>query len=100
VNAMALIHRKLYQRSDEARSINIKDYVTELITYLVHAYGYHEKQMHLELTLEPVQVDIDKAIPLGLIINELISNAFKHAYVDHPSPGLAVGLKQEGKRML
>lgn len=100
VNAMALIHRKLYERSDEARSIDIKDYITELITYLVHAYGYHEKEMQLDLQLEPVQVDIDKAIPVGLIINELISNAFKHAYVDHPSPGLAVGLKQEGKGAL
>ncbi|MDV3307421.1 MAG: tetratricopeptide repeat protein [Cyclobacteriaceae bacterium] len=100
VNAMALIHRKLYERSDAARSINIKDYITELITYLVHAYGYHEKEMRLDLTLEPIQVDIDKAIPLGLVINELISNAFKHAYVDHPSPGLTVGLKQEGKGTL
>lgn len=100
VNAMALIHRKLYERSDEARSINIKDYITELITYLVHAYGYHEREMQLNLTLEPVQVDIDKAIPLGLIINELISNAFKHAYIDHPSPGLNVDLKQEGRAIL
>jgi two-component sensor histidine kinase len=100
VNAMALIHRKLYERSDEARSINIKDYITELVTYLVHAYGYHEKEMQLNLTLEPIQVDIDKAIPLGLIINELISNAFKHAYVDHPSPCLAVDVKQAGKGTL
>jgi two-component sensor histidine kinase len=100
VNAMALIHRKLYERSDEERSINIKDYISELITYLVHAHGYDEREMQLDLSLEPIQVDIDKAIPLGLIMNELISNAFKHAYIDHPSPALAVGLRQEGKGML
>lgn len=100
VNAMALIHRKLYGRGEEARSIDIKEYITELITYLVHAYGFHEKEMQLNLSLEPVQVDIDKAIPLGLIVNELISNAFKHAYIDHPSPELTVGLKHEGKGSL
>lgn len=96
VNAMALIHRKLYPR-DQARSINIKEYITELITYLVHTYGYYGKEIRLNLMLEPVQVDIDKAIPLGLIINELISNAFKHAYVDHPAPELQVELRREGK---
>lgn len=99
VNAMALIHRKLYPR-DQARSINIKEYITELITYLVHTYGYYGKEIKLNLSLEPVQVDIDKAVPLGLIINELISNAFKHAYVDHPAPELIVDLRKEGKGAL
>jgi two-component sensor histidine kinase len=100
VNAMALIHRKLFERKDEARSINLRDYITELITYLIHAYGYHERGIQTDLSLEPVQVDIDKAIPLGLIINELISNAFKHAFIDHQSPCLTVGSKLEEKATL
>lgn len=96
VNAMALIHRKLYA-GDQDRTINIKDYITELIIYLVHTYGFYGKDISLNLSLQEIQVDIDKAIPLGLIVNELISNAFKHAYVDHPSPELTVDLRQQEK---
>lgn len=96
VNAMALIHRKLYAR-DQDRTINIKDYITELVTYLVHTYGFDDRQIDLKLTLQDVQVDVDKAIPLGLVINELISNAFKHAYADHPAPALTVDLRHGEK---
>lgn len=94
VNAMALIHRKLYSKGQD-RTINIKSYITELITYLVHSYGFSENGIKLNLELQDVEVDIDKAIPLGLIINELISNAFKHAYIDHPSPALTIVLVRE-----
>ncbi|HEX5172416.1 MAG TPA: tetratricopeptide repeat protein [Cyclobacteriaceae bacterium] len=91
INAMALIHRRLYA-GDQNRTINIKTYTSELTTYLVHAYGYYGKDLKLNLSLEDIQVDVDKAIPLGLIINELISNAFKYAYIDHPVPELSIGI--------
>ena len=44
----------------------------------------------MNLSLEEIQLDVDKAIPLGLIINELVSNAFKYAYIDHPAPELSI----------
>lgn len=94
VNAMALIHRKLYSKGQD-RTINIKGYIAELITYLVHSYGFSREGIKLNLALQDLQVDIDKAIPLGLIMNELISNAFKHAYIDHPAPALTVTLLRE-----
>ncbi len=93
VNAMALIHRKLYL-GDTNRTIDIKDYVTELIGYLVHTYGYHDRALKLDLYIEPISVDVDKAIPLGLILNELISNAFKYAYAEHLHPELYVGVSR------
>ncbi|MEO5600793.1 MAG: tetratricopeptide repeat protein [Cyclobacteriaceae bacterium] len=91
INAMALIHRKLYT-VDQNRTVDIKEYITELIQYLVYSYGYHERQFKLDLEIKQIDIDVDKAIPLGLILNELISNAFKHAYENHPNPRLMVNL--------
>lgn len=91
INAMALIHRKLYT-VDQNRTVDIKEYITELIQYLVYSYGYHEKNFKLDLEIEEISIDVDKAIPLGLILNELISNAFKHAYENQPNPRLVINL--------
>ena len=91
INAMALIHRKLYT-VDQNRTVDIKEYITELIQYLVYSYGYHEKNFKLDLEIKEINIDVDKAIPLGLILNELISNAFKHAYQNQPNPRLMVNL--------
>lgn len=91
INAMALIHRKLYT-VDQNRTVDIKEYITELIQYLVYSYGYHEKNFKLDLQINEISIDVDKAIPLGLILNELISNAFKHAYEKQPNPSLMVNL--------
>lgn len=92
INAMALIHRKLYT-VDQNRTVDIKEYITELIQYLVYSYGYHEKNFKLDLAIREINIDVDKAIPLGLILNELISNAFKHAYENQPNPRLVVNLE-------
>jgi two-component sensor histidine kinase len=91
INAMALIHRKLY-KIDQNRTVNIKEYITELIQYLVYSYGYHERNLKLDLEINEISIDVDKAIPLGLILNELISNAFKHAYENQPNPKLMINL--------
>ncbi len=91
IAAMALVHKKLYL-DDENRSISVKTYITELIDYLVQTYGFHEKKLRLAVSIEEMQVDVDKVIPLGLILNELISNSFKHALVGHHDPSLAFSL--------
>ena len=99
VNAMALIHRKLYT-VDQNRTVDIKEYITELIEYLVYSYGYHEKNLKLDLEINEISIDVDKAIPLGLILNELISNAFKHAYENQPNPRLMINLDYPDPRAL
>ncbi|MBT1696174.1 tetratricopeptide repeat protein [Fulvivirgaceae bacterium PWU4] len=94
VQAMALIHRRLYNEN-ENRNISIKEYVTELVESLVDSYGFHEKNLKLNLNIQDIQVDVDKAIPLGLILNELVSNAFKYAYANQNHPELLVSLNCE-----
>lgn len=99
INAMALIHRKLYA-TEQNRTINLKDYTTDLTTYLVHAYGYYGKEFKLNLSLQEIQLDVDKAIAIGLIMNELVSNAFKYAYIDHPDPALSIEINKTGGKEL
>lgn len=98
INAMALIHRKLYN-VDDNRSIDIHGYVHELTQYLMHAYGYDESTIKLQIDVAKMQVDVDKIIPLGLVLNELISNAFKYAFIDHADPILILSIHPNQKML-
>lgn len=87
VEALSLVHRKLYQEGVDTR-INIKDYITELVLGLFHAYNANFKP---DISIgEEVSVNIDSAIPLALIVNEIIINCLKYAYQDIEIPSLEV----------
>lgn len=92
VNAMALIHRKLYT-GNESRAVDLKGYITELLEYLMHSYGYNKNKLNLVIDMNPLIIDVDKAIPIGLVLNELISNSFKHAYTNVEHPELIIAAK-------
>ena len=77
--SMALIHERLYQSTD-LRSIDFGEYTKTLVSDLYRTYDCQPDHIKLKLDLEPILVDINTAIPCGLIINELMSNAIKHAF--------------------
>ncbi|MBI1877890.1 MAG: response regulator, partial [Chloroflexi bacterium] len=79
VVSMALIHEQLHRSKDLAR-IDFADYVRTLTTQLFRSYGIKPGQIGLQIAVDPVLLGIDQAIPCGLIINELVSNALKHAF--------------------
>jgi PAS domain S-box-containing protein len=79
VNSMSLIHEMLYQGKDISR-VQFGDYVAGLTSELLQGYAVDPGRVKLELDVEPVDLDINWAIPLGLIINELVSNALKYAF--------------------
>lgn len=79
IQAIALIHEKLYQTKNYA-SIAISDYVSEMAQSVFRASGHGPERVRLSLELEKVSLPVDRAIPCGLILNELISNALKHAF--------------------
>jgi PAS domain S-box-containing protein len=79
IYAMALVHQKLYQ-SKNLSKIDLKNYIRDLIKLLVNAYEVSSEKVELKLKLSSVYVLIDSAIPLGLVINELITNSFKYAF--------------------
>ncbi|MCD9015431.1 tetratricopeptide repeat-containing sensor histidine kinase [Parachryseolinea silvisoli] len=93
VNAMALIHKKLY-RDDNNRTIDMQEYVKELGDFLVHTYGFTKDRLQLHIQCDAVSIDVDKAIPIGLILNELVSNALKYAFDKHPAPALEIRLQE------
>ena len=79
VKAMALVHERLY-RSDDISSIDMGDYAKFMGTSLVRFYGVGAAQVKFEVEMPDVRFDINRAIPLGLLLNELLSNALKHAF--------------------
>jgi len=79
VRSMALVHEKLYQSEDLAR-IEFAGYMESLLDYLWQAHGTSASGIRLDLDLEPVYLSVNEAVPCGLILNELVSNALKHAF--------------------
>jgi len=79
VQAIALIHEKLYQSKDYAR-VPFSDYARSLASNIFSASGVSPDAVALDLRMAAVSLAVDKAIPCGLILNELISNALKHAF--------------------
>ncbi len=79
IKSMALIHEKLYQ-SKSLANIDFKEYITTLVHSLFQSYGVSMGSILLEVEVEKISLDIDAAIPCGLIINELVSNSLKHAF--------------------
>ncbi|MHB8164177.1 MAG: PAS domain S-box protein [Methanoregula sp.] len=81
VRAMSLVHEKLY-RSENIARIDFADYTRFLATQLFSYYGTDTQRVHLDMAMEKIMVDINAAVPLGLLMNELVSNALKHAFPD------------------
>jgi len=76
---MALIHEELYRARDLAR-VDFGAYVENLANHLWSSYGVDRDQIHLDLSVEKAEMVVDTAIPCGLIVNELVSNALAHAF--------------------
>ncbi len=79
VKSMALIHEKLYQ-SPALAQIEFADYIQTLARNLLYSYSVDVNAVKLEIKVDDVYLNIDTAIPCGLLINELVSNALKHAF--------------------
>lgn len=79
VKSMALIHEQLY-RSGDLSKIDFENYVKKLTTHLFQTYGINSRSIGIKIKIKNVKLSIDTAIPLGLIVNELVSNSLKHAF--------------------
>ena len=95
VKAMALVHEKLY-RAEDISHISLEDYVKFLGNGLFQFYDAKSRGIRFQLDIQAVSVDINTAIPLGLIINELISNSLKYAFPEGRKGTVSVTVRQEG----
>ncbi|MES2116140.1 MAG: histidine kinase dimerization/phosphoacceptor domain -containing protein [Pseudomonadota bacterium] len=94
IHSMALIHEKLYQ-SETLAAVDLADYVRSLTGILMRSYSANA-QVKLECVTDPAMVSIDTAVPLGLILNELVTNALKYAFPDGRVGHLKVALGAVG----
>lgn len=80
VEAMSLLHQKLYM-GDNMAAVDMQDYLRNLADTLLDSFGLDENErVRIECDLEPLRLDVDSAVPLGLIINELVTNSLKYAF--------------------
>ncbi|WP_167286076.1 tetratricopeptide repeat-containing sensor histidine kinase [Paraflavitalea devenefica] len=99
VQAMSFIHQRLYKK-DELTSVNMKEYFTDLAESLLASYGFDRDHFDLQIRIDREMMDIDKALPIGLIINEMITNSLKYAYRDIQHPSLLISLTEDTSNMV
>jgi len=100
--SMALIHERLY-KSDDLKSIDFGEYISNLANDLFRTYGADRNRIGLDLRMkntEDLNVDINTAVPLGLIVNELLSNAMKYAFPDDRGGKILVDFHKEDENFI
>jgi len=99
VQSMSLIHKNLYSK-ENLTGISMKDYLKDLCTNLVNTYDVNTLKVSLKTEIEDLNIDVDTVVPLGLIINELITNSLKYAFPNDEGGEILVSLKEENDVLL
>lgn len=92
VHSMAWVHNHLY-KDTEMGDVDFKEYIEQLVQEIRYSTGI-EKEIILKLEVDPIKIEVEKAIPLGQIINELITNSIKHAFKGVLNPEISVKILQ------
>jgi two-component sensor histidine kinase/Flp pilus assembly protein TadD len=98
VYSMSLIHQRLYQGENLA-IIEMNDYLINLSKYILDSFGA-ENRISIKYFIESIELDVDTAIPLGLIVNELLTNCLKYAFPNNKKGEITISLQKNDKNVL
>ncbi len=99
VNSMSLIHQNLYTKNSLS-SVEMKGYIKKLANNLIKTYNISTDEISYIDEVEEIYLDVDTVMPLGLIINELISNTLKHAFPNDSYGEITISLKEESNQLI
>ena len=97
VYAMSLIHKKLYRRKDLGL-VDVAGYLNEFVRYLFQSFG-SPSNINIKLDVTALELQVSQAVPVGLIINEALTNTLKHAFPDHRPGIVQVNMQLYGNRV-
>lgn len=96
IKSMALIHEKLYQSGDLIH-IDFGKYIKNLADSLIRSYGVNPEKVPIRVNAEDIMLEIDSAIPCGLLVNELVSNSLKHAFPEGEQGEITIVFRATGE---
>ncbi len=99
VKSMSLIHQNLYQK-DNLAGVQVREYMLKLFQNLFDSYNIAPNRISLKTDIDQIDLDIDTIIPLGLVINELLTNALKYAFPDKREGEINLTIKEEENQLL
>ncbi len=99
VRSMALLHENLYQE-DNLTGVDMAEYFDKLIDGIFHTLNISDEHISLVKEIDPIHLDIDSVVPLGLITNELITNALKHAFSEQQQGILKIKLTEQDEKLI
>jgi two-component sensor histidine kinase len=99
VKSMALIHQKLYQQ-DNLTGVSMKEYLNDLVGSIQQTFKDNATNIKADIKCDNLNLDVDTAIPLGLIINELITNCYKYAFAGKNNGLIIIRLEEEQKKLI
>lgn len=97
VQSMGIIHQNLYQ-GENLTAIEMKNYFKNLGRYIIDSFNATER-ISLECIMEPLELDVDRAIPIGLIVNELMTNSLKYAFPEGRKGKISLSLSESGSHL-
>lgn len=93
IQSIATVHELLYQ-SESFSNIHLEPYIDELVSYISETFGHEDTDIRFEKEIAPVSLTVKQAVPCGLLLNELITNAYKHAFPAHSEGMISIKLTE------
>jgi two-component sensor histidine kinase len=94
IHSISGIHEMLYQ-NESFSDISFEEYVKKLVKRLQHSYENEDRPVQIQLDADNLRINMNRAVPLGLLLNELITNSYKHAFKNIDDPVIEISFKRQ-----